>query len=128
MSDLCGIVETMIQTNVITGNENDEKNAHEGKLDDRNEDINTTSSDSDQKKDVGNGNQGEGNKNNNEDDRHSNSKTSGKIATVSDLSDLSRKICVVTTAGLPWRTGKLNYCMLIRFVELYSYLFIQYLT
>jgi len=105
MSDLCGIVETMIQTNVITGNENDEKNAHEGKLDDRNEDINATSSDSDQKKDVGNGKQGEGNKNSNEDDRHSNSKTSGKIATVSDLSDLSRKICVVTTAGLPWRTG-----------------------
>ena len=28
-----------------------------------------------------------------------------KMAPVSDLSDLSRKICVVTTAGLPWRTG-----------------------
>ena len=28
-----------------------------------------------------------------------------KMAAVSDLSDLSRKICVVTTAGLPWRTG-----------------------
>jgi hypothetical protein len=28
-----------------------------------------------------------------------------KMAAVSDLSDLSRKICIVTTAGLPWRTG-----------------------
>lgn len=28
-----------------------------------------------------------------------------KIAAISDLSDPSRKICVVTTAGLPWRTG-----------------------
>lgn len=27
------------------------------------------------------------------------------IAAVSDLSDLQRRICVVTTAGLPWRTG-----------------------
>ena len=28
-----------------------------------------------------------------------------KMAAVSDLSDPSRKICVVTTAGVPWRTG-----------------------
>jgi hypothetical protein len=31
--------------------------------------------------------------------------SSSKMAAVSDLSDLSRKICIVTTAGLPWRTG-----------------------
>jgi hypothetical protein len=28
------------------------------------------------------------------------------MAEVSDLSDLNRRIYVVTTAGLPWRTGK----------------------
>jgi hypothetical protein len=28
-----------------------------------------------------------------------------KMAPISDISDPSRKICVVTTAGLPWRTG-----------------------
>lgn len=29
----------------------------------------------------------------------------GKVAPVSDLRDPQRRICVVTTAGLPWRTG-----------------------
>lgn len=29
----------------------------------------------------------------------------GKIAPVSDLSDTQRRICVVTTAAVPWRTG-----------------------
>ena len=29
----------------------------------------------------------------------------GAIDAISDLSDLRRKICVVTTASLPWRTG-----------------------
>jgi hypothetical protein len=29
----------------------------------------------------------------------------GKLAPVSDLSDVNRRICVVTTAGLPWRYG-----------------------
>jgi digalactosyldiacylglycerol synthase len=29
----------------------------------------------------------------------------GRIAAVSDLSDPKRRICIVTTAGLPWRTG-----------------------
>jgi hypothetical protein len=40
-----------------------------------------------------------------EDETETEEEAPPKMAAVSDLSDLTRKICVVTTAGLPWRTG-----------------------
>ena len=87
---------------------NDKKEEEEEGKKNKNKDEDQSSEEEKDKKDEDE--KDDSNNNNNEEESDEKEKelllsSSSKMAAVSDLSDLSRKICIVTTAGLPWRTG-----------------------
>ena len=94
------------------GNKNDDEMTNDKKEEEENKNKDEDQSSEEEKDKKEEDEKDDSNNNNEEEEEESDEKekellssSSSKMAAVSDLSDLSRKICIVTTAGLPWRTG-----------------------